>query len=309
MLAKRGSAQTSFKGPTLNQLNEGKSTTLQLVLATGAFKAVDQAGSADLDPEKAVSFNLGGIYTYKGLRATVDYYNFNFDDTIIVEIQSSIVVAPQPLREGKTDAEAPIISRLTFEPGPAGRTLSNIGRIAANIVNGPTVQTSGVDLRVDYDFESGEVEFTIGAEATVMLEYDVGSYQIEGVTIASFDGLGYLNQGNFARPLPELKVHVFGNFNREGHNIRIDARFTSEYEDQRRGPPPNRTPYGTVDSFLQWDATYALDFTEEYVFSAYISGWNLFDADPPFARLDLGYDPYTHFAFGRMIKIGSKVVF
>lgn len=303
MLAIRGSAQTSFKGPTLNQLNEGKSTTLQLVLATGAFKAVDQAGSADLDPEKAVSFNLGGIYTYKGLRATVDYYNFNFDDTIIVESQSSIVAAAaKPLSEGKTNAEAPIISRLTFEPGPAGRTLSNIGRIAANIVNGPTVQTSGVDLRVDYEFESGEGEFTVGAEATVMLEYDVGSYQIEGVTIPSFDGLGYLNQGNFARPLPELKVHVFGNFNREGHNIRIDARFTSEYEDQRAG-------YPNIDSFLQWDATYALDFTEDYGFSAYISGWNLFDADPPFARLDLGYDPYTHFAFGRMIKIGTKVVF
>ena len=300
MLAIRGSAQTSFKGPTLNQLNEGKATTLQLVLATGAFKAVDQAGSADLDPEKAVSFNLGALYNYQGFSASVDYYNFNFDDTIIVESHDRIVaVAGAEIAAGRLTA--PILDRLTFSPG-SPRALANIERIDANIVNGPTVQTSGVDLRADYNFESGEAEVTVGAEATILLEYDVGTYQIEGITIASFDGLGYLNRSNFARPLPEFKLHVFGNFRREGHNIRVDARFTSEYEDQRPG-------HTDLDSFLQWDATYALDFTEEYGFSAYISGWNLFDTDPPAARLDLGYDPYTHFAFGRMIKIGTKVVF
>lgn len=304
MLAIRGSAQTSFKGPTLNQLNTGRATTLQYIAATGAFKAVDQGGSPDLDPEKAVSFNLGAVYTYQGLRATIDYYNFNFDDTIIVESHDSIVRAAGAAIRAKENT-APILDRITF--GPGGQALNEIERIAANIVNGPTVQTSGVDFRVDYDFESGDAEFTVGAEATVILEYDVGSYQIEGVTIASFDGLGYLNRNNFARSLPELKIHVFGNFRREGHNIRIDARFTSEYEDQRK--EANGDPYGTLDSFLQWDATYSLDFTEEYGFSAYISGWNLFDADPPFARLDLNYDPYTHFAFGRMIKIGTKVVF
>ena len=297
LLAIRGSAQTSFKGPTLNQLNSGKATTLQYVAATTAFKAVDQSGSPDLDPEKAVSFNLGALYTYQSLRASVDYYNFNFDDTIIVESHDSIVTAAgAAIANGDTDA--PILDRLTFKSTPA---ITGIERIAANIVNGPTVQTSGVDLRVDYDFESGGGEYSVGAEATVILEYDVGTYQIEGVTIPSFNGLGNLNGNNFARSLPELKVHVYGNFNREGHNIRVDARFTSEYDDKQYSV--------TVDSFLQWDATYSLDFTEEYGFSAYISGWNLFDADPPFARLNLNYDPYTHFAFGRMIKIGTKVVF
>ena len=299
MLAFRGSAQTSFKGPTLNQLNSGKATTLQLILATGAFKAVDQSGNPELDPEKSVSFNLGALYSYKNLNATVDFYSFNFDDTIIVESHDRIVAAAGvEIAAGRTDA--PILNRLTFSGSTPA--LSQIERIAANIVNGPTVETSGVDVRVDYSFESGEAEFIVGAEATAILAYDVGSYQIEGITIASFDGLGYLNRSNFARSLPELKVHLFGNFNREGHNIRIDARFTSEYDDQRHANT-------TIDSFLQWDATYSIDFTEEYGFSAFISGWNLFDVAPPKARLDLGYDPYTHFAFGRMFKVGTKVVF
>ena len=38
--ALRGSAQTSFRGPTLNQLG-GVGTSLQFVSPTGAFKAVD----------------------------------------------------------------------------------------------------------------------------------------------------------------------------------------------------------------------------------------------------------------------------
>ena len=299
MLAFRGSAQTSFKGPTLNQLNSGQATTLQYIASTGAFKAVDQSGDPELDPEKAVSFNFGALYTYNSFKVSFDYYNFNFQDTIIVESHNRIVAAASAeIVAGKFDA--PIVRRLNFGGRPPAA--ANIERIAANIVNGPDVETSGLDIRVDYSFDSGEAEIVVGAEATTMLTYDVGTYEIEGVTIAAFDGLGNLNRNNFARPLPELKVHLFGNFNREGHNIRIDARFTSEYDDKRHAGV-------TVDSFLQWDATYSIDFTEEYGFSAFISGWNLFDADPPFARNDLNYDPYTHFAFGRMFKLGTKVVF
>jgi len=38
----------------------------------------------------------------------------------------------------------------------------------------------------------------------------------------------------------------------------------------------------------------------------FASVYNISDEDPPFARLDLNYDPYTANAFGRMIKIGVQ---
>ena len=57
-LSLRGSAQTSFRGPTLNQLS-GVVTTLQFVGPTSAFKAVDQAGNPNLSPESAFSFKPG----------------------------------------------------------------------------------------------------------------------------------------------------------------------------------------------------------------------------------------------------------
>jgi iron complex outermembrane recepter protein len=40
-----------------------------------------------------------------------------------------------------------------------------------------------------------------------------------------------------------------------------------------------------------------------------LSGINLTDEDPPLVALDQSYDPFTHNAFGRMIKAGVKYTF
>ena len=144
----RGSAQTSFRGPTLNQLS-GVGTTLQFIAPTGAFKAVDQFGNADLKPESATSFNLGGIFESGGFYASIDYYNFDFEDPIIVEDQNAIVnAALAALGAGQSGG---IVNRVTFDGAAAA---GNISRIRTNITNGPDIKTSGVDLRVSQMFEA-----------------------------------------------------------------------------------------------------------------------------------------------------------
>lgn len=309
LFAIRGSAQTSFKGPTLNQLNSGRETTLQYIGVTGAFKAVDQTGRADLDPETSVSFNVGGIFSANGLTASIDYYNFNFSDTIIVESHDRIVSeAIKALDAEKYDAQ--ILKRITFQ-NQNTPTASEIARIVTNIINGPNVQTSGLDIRGEYTVDTQLSEITIGAEATIILEYDVGEYQTEDIKVSGFDGLGYINRNNFARSLPEAKAHLYANFRSRFHNIRVDARYTSEYDDQRFNPSPssNFNKIKTIDGFMQWDATYSLDFMERYGYNIFISIWNIFDTDPPAAPLDLGYDPYTHPSYGRTVKIGTQVKF
>ena len=304
-LAFRGSAQTSFKGPTLNQLNPGLATTLQFIAPTGAFKAVDQAGDPDLEPESATSFNLGAIFSAGDFNASIDYYNFDFEDTIIVESQDAVVDA---VLAALADPTAPqgIVSRVTFDGAPS---LATIERIRANIVNGPDVQTSGVDLRADYTMDFAGADFTVGGEITYILEYDVGSYQIEDVMVAGFDGLGQLNRNNFARPVPETKANFFANYARGIHNLRADLRYISEYDDQRSNLFTTNTNGQTIDSFTSIDLTYNIDLTDQYGFRAFISGQNVTDEDPPFARLDLSYDPYTHPSYGRVIKIGATATF
>jgi len=59
--------------------------------------------------------------------------------------------------------------------------------------------------------------------------------------------------------------------------------------------------YETVDLnyrvFLPWDTTLVLTVN------------NLFDKDPSFARLDLGYDPFTGNPLGRTYKISATKKF
>ncbi|GGB75248.1 MULTISPECIES: TonB-dependent receptor plug domain-containing protein [Henriciella] len=305
-LALRGSAQTSFRGPTLNQL-DGVATTLQFVSAASAFKAVDQFGNPELSPESAFSFNIGGLYdNLNGFTASIDYYNFDFSDPIIVEDQADIVgAAVAAINAG--DTENPIISRITFtDNNDDGINQANeIARIRTNIVNGPDIKTSGIDLRAEQVWDMGASEFSIGGEATYIIEYDVDDFEIEGVLIAGGDRVGQFNRSNFSRSLPQWKGNFFANWAMGNHNVRGVMRHVDSYDDERAAAA--RGGVGAeIDSQTTFDAfyTYRAD-----AFDLGLSVVNITDEDPPFAAFDLNYDPYTHNPFGRTFKVSVTTRF
>jgi len=306
--ALRGSAQTSFKGPTLNQLS-GVGTSLQFVSAASAFKAVDTFGNPDLKPESAFSFNIGGIYEMGNFFASLDYYNFDFSDPVIVEEQSNIVAAAvAALKAG--DLSAPILNRITFndpnniitgtQPSPAAG--SDISRIRTTVTNGPDIKTSGLDLRLQnsWDLSNGS-EFAVGADATYVIEYDVDPYFVEGLAIGGGDYVGQFNRSNFTRSMPQWKANLFANYALGDHNFRAVMRHIDSYKDER--PAAARGGVGekidsqtTFDLFYNWQST-PLDL------DIGLSVVNVTDEDPPFAAFDVNYDPYTHNPFGRTFKI------
>ena len=304
-LALRGSAQTSFKGPTLNQLG-GVGTTLQFVAPTAAFKAVDQFGNAGLAPESAFSFNFGALFDHGNFSASLDYYNFDFSDPIIVEEQTQIVAAAvAALQAG--DLSAPILNRITFNDpnniatGAAGGT--DISRIRVNVVNGPDIKTSGIDFRMEnvWDNFGNGAELTIGADSTYVIEYDVDPYFVEGVSIGGGDYAGQFNRSNFNRSMPQFKANVFANYAIGPHNLRGVMRYINSYDDER--PAASRgNVYPTIDSQTTFDGyyTYASD---SLGLNLGLSVVNIFDEDPPAAAFDLNYDPYTHNPFGRTFKV------
>ncbi|MEL0072113.1 MAG: hypothetical protein VW981_04495, partial [Rhodobiaceae bacterium] len=73
-----------------------------------------------------------------------------------------------------------------------------------------------------------------------------------------------------------------------------------EYDDN----PATRT----VESHTTYNVNYNVDLSEMTASDTalFVQVYNLTDEDPPYARLDLNYDPYTHNAFGRMIKVGAR---
>ena len=303
--ALRGSAQTSFKGPTLNQL-DGQVTTLQFVAPASAFKAVDQFGNPGLSPESAFSFNIGGLYeNANGFSASIDYYNFDFSDPIIVEDQASIVnAALAALAAGDTEAE--ILSRITFtDNNNDGVNQPNeIARVRTNITNGPDIKTSGIDVRAEQVWDMGAGEFTLGGEATYIIEYDVDDFAIEDVIIPGGDRVGQFNRSNFSRSLPQWKASISANYAFGGHNFRGVLRHVDSYSDERGTPNLQGAFVGgaseidsmtTLDLFYNWQAPWEFDLGLSVV--------NVFDEDPPLAYFDVSYDPYTHNPFGRTFKI------
>ena len=58
-----------------------------------------------------------------------------------------------------------------------------------------------------------------------------------------------------------------------------------------------------IDSQVLLDLSYNYSFNEGLSKVNFTIG-NITDEEPPFARLDLNYDPFTHNPFGRTFKLG-----
>ncbi|MDP3459797.1 MAG: TonB-dependent receptor, partial [Hyphomonas sp.] len=178
-LALRASVGTTFRGPALTQVASGSVTSLQSVGVT--FRAVDIAGNPGLKPESALTYNVGAIFQTGGLNLTVDYWNFDFDDSVVVEPVANMVAAMFPGGSAVncgTPAFAALEARFTFTGACA---VGNVSRLSTQYINGPNIKTSGIDLSVDYTFEdlAMNADLELGFAGSHVLEYEVGSVTVE----------------------------------------------------------------------------------------------------------------------------------
>lgn len=337
MFALRGSVGTTFRAPPPVSLNSDFVTSLQSI--NGTFRAVDIYGNPNLSPETATTYSVGGIFEVGNFKATVDYWNFDFQDPITTDPVAGMVskLFSNGIGAGaqlNCAGAGPIFSRFTFSSGstcaafnllasPAATASSQIQRLRTETVNGAGVKTSGVDVIADYtfdDFIGGSL--TIGGTATYVIEYKTEATDVAGVTVApAFDAVGLLNYQTTAYPLPQIKGNVYAEYNSGPHNLRLTVRYIDGYTDQRISifctavvAPCTSIPYKTtagvaigqpngkqIDSFVTTDLTYRVFLPWDTTFTASVD--NMFDKDPPFARLDLNYDPFTASGLGRTWKV------
>ncbi|WP_374575388.1 TonB-dependent receptor plug domain-containing protein [Phenylobacterium sp.] len=306
--ALRASAGTTFRGPPLTQLTNSNVTALSFI--AGSFRAIDLFGNPDLKPEKAKTYSAGILFKGGGLKASIDYWAFDFDNPIIAEPSASIVSAMFP---GGSTANcgladyAGLQARFSFQ---GACSLSTIARVRTEYVNGPKVKTSGVDFMADYDF--GEVlggDLTVGGTATYTREYKIDNFVIEGVTVEeAYDAAGFLNYQLAATSLPQWKGQAYLQYNRGPHNLRLTLNYIGDYTDQRTSILTPNAVSGqvvsagkTIDSTLTADLAYQAQLPWDTRVTLTIN--NLTDQDPSFARLDLNYDPFTGNPLGRTYKI------
>ncbi len=305
-LSFRASLQTTFRGPTPNDVSPGSATALAYVGATIAFKAIDTVGNPNLDPESAFTYNFGLVYSGDNLNASIDYWAFDFENPIIVESYEQIANA---YAAGGASKEA-VQDQVTCQGGVTDGScaVSGLERIRVNIVNGPRTETSGIDIFVDYAMELGGAQVNLGVEGTYTMRYDVDSYSINGVKVAdAFEAAGYYNFENGVRPIQDLKLrgHALVQLG-DMHSILAYVNYISDYDDRRAGVQPFNG--GTIDSQTTLDLHYTIHLLDDSL-SLTVSAINATDEDPPVAYGDLMYDGYTHNALGRMYKVGFRYGF
>lgn len=301
-LSLRASVQTTFRGPTPNDVSPGSTTALAYVGATIAFKAIDTFGNPDLDPEEAFTYNFGLVYSGYNLNASIDYWAFDFENPIIVESFEQIAAA---YAAGGTPKES-VQKQITCQGGVTDGSCaaSGIERIRTNIVNGPRTETAGIDVFVDYALELAGTQITLGLEGTYTLRYDVDAYYLNGTKITdAFEAAGFYNYENGVRPIQDLKMRAHANIEFGRYNFLTYVNYVSDYEDRRAGVQAFNG--GTIDSQTTVDFHYTANFMDDTL-SVTLSAINAFDEEPPVAYGDLMYDGYTHSALGRMIKLGFR---
>ena len=301
--ALRGTAQTSFRTPSVDDLNEDLATYLDWVSASGTWKAIDDSGSSDLLPEQAFTYNLGmTVSTDGGFDATLDYWNFDFDNPISTLPHSGIVSAyVNPATRSQ-------VQHLITCPGgvtDGSCDPVDIERIRVQRINFPGLKTSGLDGHLGYRGAIGTSALVFGFDASYTLDYTVEALSHAGVEVQPEEqAAGFLNRPNpLAPPLPKLRTHtllsyLFGQFTITGV-----SQYISGYTDRT-----TIAEYENIDSWLIFDANlqYRVPDTRMVIT---LSALNLTGVLPPLVNQELAFDALTHNPKGRRFKLGVSYRF
>jgi len=314
-LALRGSVSTTFRAPPATQTEPSFIVASAFTPAAGGYKPYRTSGNPGLKPETATAFNVGVLLDVAGLRASVDYWSFDFQDSIENESGNDLIA--RLYRDGTVSActdpaLAPLRARLTF--GPAGcAAATNIIITDIHAINGADATISGIDASLAYTFNAvlgGEL--VLGVDGTYNIEYDQGANFISGIEVRA--AADYVGTRGTNGSQPRWKGSAYADFSTGSHNIRAIARYIDKMKDTRiqssAAAFANITPTSpgaTVDSYLTYDLHYRLLLPAQM--SLNLSVLNVADEDPPFARLDLSYDPFTGSPVGRVVKVGFAKTF
>jgi iron complex outermembrane receptor protein len=323
-LALRGSAGSTFRGPT--PVNKAlQATGLQPLPAIGGvYKAIDISGNPDLSPEKADTYSLGFIVELGGFRGIVDYWNYDFEDQITTvpffAVSNAVLNGPGTGAQF-ANCGHPLRDLVVFDNNntctQGVTTAAQAQRIIAGVINGSPAQTAGYDISLAYDF--GEVlggTLEIGTDATFVDKYDQEAFVLGGVTIFDdYDAVGFGNYERFPGPISEWRALGHINYGWGPLNVRYEVRYVDGLYDERPYVPVvdaagvrKSVTFGkTVDSFTAHNLYVTWDAPWETTVSFAVT--NIADEDPPEVRHQLSYDPYIGDPIGRVWELGIKKTF
>jgi iron complex outermembrane receptor protein len=293
---------------------------------------VDIAGNPnDLGPETALTYNVGAIFNFGGFNFSVDYWSFDFEGEITTtdaQALASSVVSDFTDMNGDAvttpfaDCTSPFAGAIIFDGGcvPNMTVGTDISRVRTQWVNGPDTKTTGLDFQVTYNTSIGTGDLTVGANATHVLTYDVGDFNLNGVLLrAGFEAVGLANLDRSPGTIAPWRGNAYINYNISGFNARYGVQYVDGVRDERcpaLPAPCATTSFGgtnfgrNIASYTQHDAHFAYDLPIDSMdVQLQLSVENFTNEDAPSARVPLGYNPFTGNPLGRVWRLGAKVGF
>jgi iron complex outermembrane receptor protein len=338
--ALRGSAGTTFRAPGLNQTDPGCSTGVANI--SGQYRAVENCGNDQLVPETANTYNVGFVLNPGNFTATVDYFLFNFEGELTQESAARMnatlfptgvntLLSPGGLPNPAHPCNRPEYLELRLRFNFAGDcgvgtgiNNNNTTRIRTYAVNGPDTDTSGLDVRLQYDWldvQGGR--FSIGAEGTYLFDYERGEFSLKdnpGLIIAAPEdraGLHDLVAQFFS--YPKLRANGFASYNVNDWTVRWQIRYTEGTEAAFSSPTSrwvtdssSATGYsqellGKSDDFIQHDVTVRWNVSQSVTLTGSIQ--NLLEQAPSDAPSQYNYDYTNGNPLGRVFELAAKVTF
>lgn len=304
-LAVRGSVSSTFRAPPQTSLAPNPTASIPNIF--GRATALDLIGNPALKPERATTWGGGVLVQAGGFDGAVDYYHYDVRNILTTEPQNAVVSALFPNGAAGADNCA------TFDPafiaahfqftGPC--SAANLSKVLLLRINGPKASFSGLDFRGSYtqpDVFGGTLQ--VGAVANLVLTYKFEPFQVAGLTVTGFDAVGKLNAGTLAHTVPKFKLNTYANYENGPFNLRWSGRYYSSYIDQRQAT--TAVGYRIGSQFLH---DVALNVELPWAMTMTFAVTNLFDKDPPLARLPEGYDAMTSDPLGRTFRIGMRKTF
>ena len=152
--------------------------------------------------------------------------------------------------------------------------------------------------------------------SVALIEYEVSDQIVEGIVVQpAFDAAGALNFQTTAYPVPEWKGQAYADLGWDRTDLRLTLNYIGGYDDRRAqegtGPfrlredivgNPRLLQGAEIDEQITLDFNVQVDLGNDLLLAATV--FNITDEDPPLARLDYSYDPFTGNPFGRTYKIG-----
>jgi iron complex outermembrane receptor protein len=192
----------------------------------------------------------------------------------------------------------------------SGFNISDPDALAANVSyildnrlrNIAQSRQQAIDVTASYAFTRGAVDYSLGANATLILEADA-RLTPSSVVLSQINILG--------RPV-DLRANAYAGLSSGGFSSRLTARYVDDYANPYIAASPK------IGDWLTFDLSASYDFGKRTGplsgLAVYLSVQNLFDRDPPFVAdfgpgigdglsEPIGFDPANATAFGRYISI------